>query len=108
VRVVGDDVYSQVATGAESKVLAVPLAQGASWQSNASVTIDWIREMSPVTVPAGTFDDCWTAHALPWESWSTYCRGVGLVRSTSGDDVGAGETGFGIELTSYDFSALVD
>ncbi len=102
--VVGDDVMSQVHTGAASKVLSMPIEQGGTWSINATVTGDWIRETAPVAVPGGAFDDCWTVHSTPWDSWATYCRGVGLVKARSLS--GGGATGFGFELLSYDFSAL--
>jgi hypothetical protein len=65
------------------------LVDGHSWQYfNASYT--WKRETS-VSVPAGTFDDCWTAQQdVSYTAYLTYCRGVGLVRSYSSDLTGAG------------------
>lgn len=102
--IVGDAVFSQVATGAPSKSLSPPLVNGAMWAMNSVVTGTWVRELVPVTVAAGTFKDCWTVHSVPYEANVTYCRGVGVVRTSSA--TGGGGTGFGSELTSYDFGAL--
>lgn len=64
-------------------VLVDPLlAEGHTW-TYSSTSYTWHRETS-VTVPAGTFTDCWTsipsAQSFPT---NTYCRGVGLVHSAS-------------------------
>jgi hypothetical protein len=103
--VVGDAVFSQVATGAASKQLSPPLTDGATWAMNSAVTGAWVRELAPVKVAAGTFDDCWSVKTVVFGgSLSTFCRGVGVVRTSSSATNGG--TGFGSELTSYDFSAL--
>ena len=65
------------------------LMDGHSWTYfNTSYT--WKRETS-VTVPAGTYTDCWTAQQnVSYTAYLTYCRDVGLVRSYSSDLTGAG------------------
>ncbi len=65
------------------------LTDGHSWPYfNSSYT--WHRETS-VTVPAGTYTDCWTAQQnVTYTAYMTYCRGVGMVRSYSSDLTGAG------------------
>jgi hypothetical protein len=65
------------------------LVDGHSWTYfNTSYT--WKRETS-VSVPAGTYDDCWTAQQdVSYTAYMTYCRGVGLVHSYSSDLTGAG------------------
>jgi hypothetical protein len=65
------------------------LVAGHSWDyANTSYT--WKRETS-VTVPVGTYDDCWTAEQnVTYTAYLTYCRGVGLVHSYSSDLTGAG------------------
>jgi hypothetical protein len=65
------------------------LVEGHSWTYfNTSYT--WHRETS-VTVPAGTYDDCWTANQdVSYTAYLTYCRGVGLVRSYSSDLTSSG------------------
>jgi hypothetical protein len=52
---------------------------------------DWRREsgkqVGKVTVPAGTFDDCWTCERRDDSrvgASSTFCRGVGLVKFERG------------------------
>ena len=61
------------------------LAEGHSW-TYYTTTLTWHRETS-VSVPAGTFTDCWTSmpdtQSFPT---NTYCRGVGLVRSAGPTD----------------------
>jgi len=65
------------------------LVDGHSWTYfNTSYT--WKRETS-ITVPAGTYDDCWTAvQDVSYTAYMTYCRGVGLVRSYSSDLTSSG------------------
>lgn len=101
----GDAVFSSLATNAAPIILQPPLVDGAGWNNGAVVVDTLVRENGPVTVAAGTFSDCWTVHSVPWTSDSTYCRGVGLVRMVSTTS-GPGDTGFGVELTGFDFSAL--
>ena len=65
------------------------LVDGTMW-TYANTSYTWKRETS-VTVPAGTYDDCWTAQQdVSYTAYLTYCRGVGLVRSYSSDLTGAG------------------
>jgi len=60
----------------------------------------WHRETS-VTVPAGTFTDCWTANQqVSYAAYLTYCRGAGLVRSYSKDLAG---DGWDAQLSSKSF-----
>jgi hypothetical protein len=65
------------------------LQEGETWSFyNSSYT--WHRETS-VTVPAGTFTDCWTAKQnVSYTAYMTYCRGAGMVHSYSADLTGAG------------------
>jgi hypothetical protein len=65
------------------------LSDGETWSFyNSSYT--WHRETS-ITVPAGTFTDCWTAKQnVSYTAYMTYCRGAGMVRSYSADLTGAG------------------
>jgi len=54
-----------------------------------------------VTVPAGTFTDCWTAQQqVSYTAYLTYCRGAGLVRSYSQD---LGGNGWDAQLASKSF-----
>jgi hypothetical protein len=80
-------------------IVDVPLQEGHTWTYfNASYT--WHRETS-VTVPAGTWSDCWTAKQnVTYTAYLTYCRGVGLVRSYSQDLAG---NGWDAQLASKSF-----
>ncbi len=52
-----------------------------------------------VTMPAGTFNDCWTARQnVSYTAYQTYCPGVGMVESYSEDLAGNGWTA---QLASY-------
>jgi len=94
----GDEVdfyYSQT----WAPIIDLPLQEGHSWTYfNTSYT--WHRETS-VTVPAGTFTDCWTANQnVTYTAFLTYCRGAGLVRSYSQD---LGGNGWDAQLSSKSF-----
>jgi hypothetical protein len=80
-------------------IIDLPLQDGHSWTYfNTSYT--WHRETS-VTVPAGTFTDCWTANQnVSYTAYLTYCRGAGLVRSYSQDLTG---NGWDAQLSSKSF-----
>ena len=65
------------------------LTEGHMWPY-FNTSYHWHRESS-VTVPAGTYDDCWTAvQDVSYTASLTYCRGVGLVHSYSSDLAGSG------------------
>jgi hypothetical protein len=65
------------------------LVEGHAW-TYFNTSYHWHRETS-VTVPAGTYADCWTAvQNVSYTASLTYCRGVGLVRSYSSDLSGNG------------------
>jgi hypothetical protein len=70
-------------------MIALPLQDGFSWDYfNTSFT--W-EDAGSVTVPAGTFDDCWTARQnVSYDAFLTYCRGIGMVQSHSSDLNGQG------------------
>ena len=58
--------------------LDAPVVEGHRW-SNGTETFVWEKE-GAVTVPAGTFNECWTARELGTpDSYTTFCRGVGPV-----------------------------
>ena len=80
-------------------IIDLPLQEGHSWTYfNSSYT--WHRETS-VTVPAGTFDDCWTANQdVSYTAYLTYCRGAGLVHSYSQD---LGGNGWDAQLAGKSF-----
>jgi hypothetical protein len=65
------------------------LTEGHMWPY-FNTSYHWHRETS-ITVPAGTYSDCWTAvQDVSYSASLTYCRGVGLVRSYSSDLNGSG------------------
>src|SRR4029077_714132 len=75
------------------------LVEGHSW-TYFNTSYAWHRETS-VTVPAGTFTDCWTARQqVTYTAYLTYCRGAGLVRSYSQDLAG---NGWDAQLASKSF-----
>ena len=58
--------------------LDAPVAEGHSW-TNGVDTFTW-HSAGSVTVPAGTFADCWKAtQNVGYESYTVFCRGVGPV-----------------------------
>ncbi|MCC6554805.1 MAG: hypothetical protein IT372_17660 [Polyangiaceae bacterium] len=63
-------------------LLSTPVEEGHTWDYvNTSFT--W-HDAGSVTVPAGTYDDCWTmTQNVEYTAYTTYCRGVGAVRSYS-------------------------
>jgi hypothetical protein len=59
--------------------LAAPVQDGHSW-SDRSVTYTW-RKVPSITVPAGTFSDCWSRYpSLSVLDVATYCNHVGPVQ----------------------------
>jgi hypothetical protein len=71
--------------------LGAPVAEGQTW-SNGTSTFTW-RSAGAVTVPAGTFQDCWKAtQNVSYTFEQTYCRGAGLVESVLQDLAGGGWT----------------
>jgi hypothetical protein len=78
----GDEVDVDI-LGAWSTIIDPLLVEGHSWTYYGSTVLTW-HEQAFVTVAAGTFNDCWTANSSdPSIATNTYCRGVGLVQSTS-------------------------
>jgi hypothetical protein len=65
------------------------LVAGTTW-TYYDTSFTWVSVPS-ITVPAGTYTDCWTAQQnVSYTAYTTYCRGVGPVRSYSADLTGAG------------------
>jgi hypothetical protein len=78
--------------------LDAPVSQGHTWSNGAS-TFTWHEEGS-VTVPAGTFDDCWRAtENVAHDSYTIFCRGVGPVHWHNVDT----GNGFDAVLTAKNF-----
>ncbi len=78
--------------------LDAPVQEGHSWTNDAA-TFTW-HSAGKVTVPAGTFEDCWTAKEdSAQDAYTTFCRGVGPVvwhRVENGN-------GFDARLTAVNF-----
>lgn len=71
-------------------VLDTPVEEGHTWTSTGPIRYTWRREGS-VTVPAGTYDDCWRREQqVAYTAYTIFCRGVGPVRDYSEDLSGAG------------------
>ncbi len=79
--------------------LDAPVEEGHTW-SNGTSTFTWHDE-GTVTVPAGTFDDCWRAtQNVAYDAYTIFCRGVGPVHWHSEDLTG---NGFDAVLTAKSF-----
>ena len=82
--VVGDNEVDFYYQGTWLTLVDPNLMEGHSWPY-FNTSYHWHRESS-VTVPAGTYNDCWTAQQdVSYTAYLTYCRGVGLVHSYSSD-----------------------
>ncbi len=58
--------------------LDAPVAEGHTW-TNGVDTFTW-HSVGSVTVPAGTYSDCWKAtQNVGYEAYTVFCRGVGPV-----------------------------
>ena len=85
--VTGDQVWQW--NGSEwISYLDAPLTDGRSFFSGLQI-FTWFRPNS-ITVPAGTFTDCWTKKDSKSDSFETFCRGIGLVASYKIDVFGNG------------------
>ncbi len=86
-RVSGDSVYYW--NGAEwTTYVEAPLTEGRKFYSGVQ-GYTWQRPPK-VTVPAGTYRDCWTKKHDRSDSQETFCRGVGLVSAYQLDAFGNG------------------
>ncbi|CAN5896048.1 hypothetical protein BH11MYX4_BH11MYX4_16020 [soil metagenome] len=68
--------------------LDAPVQEGHTW-TDGLYTYAW-EKVGPVTVPAGTYADCWKAKPQLGTSYTTFCRGVGPVRWHYVDGTGNG------------------
>jgi hypothetical protein len=85
--------------GAWLTSLASPVQDGLTWSRGAE-SFTW-HSVAPVTVPAGTFDDCWSAtQNVTYAAFAVFCRGVGPVRWYTKDAEG---NGYDAELTGKNF-----
>jgi hypothetical protein len=84
----GDEVFFYY-SGEWLTLLDGNVTEGYSW-SYFNTSYKWKKE-GAVTVPAGTYNDCWSAvQNVSYTAYTTYCRGIGPVRSYSADLNGAG------------------
>lgn len=75
--------------GAWLTALASPVQEGQTW-SQGSDSFTW-HSAGTVTVPAGTFGDCWSAtQNVAYSAYAIFCRGVGPVRWYTKDAQGNG------------------
>jgi hypothetical protein len=65
-----------------------PVAEGHTW-TDGLTTYVW-EKVGKLTVPAGTYEDCWKARPQIGPSYTTFCRGVGPVRWHFVDATGNG------------------
>jgi hypothetical protein len=87
-----DDQYS-TSNGTWFRDLDEPVMDGYSWTTtNGSATFSMTYSSAgTVTVPAGTFTDCWmVTQGVPYTQTWTYCQGVGQVSSVMVDLSGGG------------------
>jgi hypothetical protein len=83
----GDRVFAYVAGWRLS--LDAPVAEGHTW-SDGLRTYKWESKGS-VTVPAGTYGDCWSATVVAsYSSYTVFCRGIGPVKWHYEDGLGNG------------------
>jgi hypothetical protein len=90
------DPADETMLGAVIEYIHSPVEDGESWQTSGA-TYTWAEVTQPLTVPAGSFADCWQRLASAGVATLTYCRGVGLVVGVSMQD------NWRIELVSKNF-----
>jgi hypothetical protein len=76
--------------------VAAPVQEGATWAFAPGYTLKW-SSVGAVTVPAGTFTNCWRRTILEYEGGITFCPGVGQVKIELPPSLTA-------ELSSYDLN----
>ncbi len=94
----GDLVQVDVA-GAWLTSLATPVQEGQTW-TEGSDSFTW-HSAGTVTVPAGTFENCWSAtQNVAYSAYAIFCRGVGPVRWYTKDAQG---NGYDAQLSAKNF-----
>lgn len=75
--------------------MKAPLEEGLTWIATERYTFQW-SFVSDITVPAGSFQDCWARESVPPSplSRNVYCPGVGPVRRENADLI--------VELASFE------
>jgi hypothetical protein len=76
--------------------LDAPVAEGHTWTDGVN-SYAW-EKLGQVTVPDGTYDDCWNVRPSVGTSYTTFCRGVGPVRWHFVDGSG---NGYDATLTAH-------
>jgi hypothetical protein len=86
---VAGDVVQIDEQGTWRLALDAPVQEGHTWSDGTS-TFTW-HSVGSVTVPAGTFEDCWSAtENVAYPAYAIFCRGVGPVRWYTKDAQGNG------------------
>lgn len=87
---VNGDQVSLYYGGAWNVILDVPVEEGHSWTVYGTIQYTW-HDAGTVTVPAGTFTQCWRREqVVSYTAYTIFCRGVGAVRDYSADLNGSG------------------
>lgn len=76
--------------------LEAPVAETTVW-TDGLYNYTW-EKLGSMTVPAGTFDDCWSAKHVGGVSYTRFCRGIGPVQWHYVDAQG---NGYDATLTTY-------
>ena len=97
--VVAGDLVQVDVGGAWLTALGTPVQEGQTWMEGSD-SYTW-HSVGTVTVPAGTFDDCWSATLnVPTSTYALFCRGVGPVRWYTKDAQG---NGYDAQLSAKNF-----
>ena len=86
----GDRVFTYDTVASEwTLALDAPVEAGHAWTASDH-DFTW-KAQAAVTVPAGTFEDCWSAtEVAEYDSYTVFCRGVGPVHWHYEDGFGNG------------------
>lgn len=76
--------------------LEAPVAETTMW-TDGLLQYTW-EKVGSITVPAGTFNDCWAAKHVGGVSYTRFCRGIGPVQWHYVDGSG---NGYDATLTKY-------
>ena len=95
-----DEVIIQRTTFSPATEIKGPVEVGRTWDSSSGSS--WLNHREEITVPAGTFRDCWTAKTQfqSIDAAAVYCPGVGPVHRIL-QDFGHGIGRVEMRLVSY-------
>jgi hypothetical protein len=82
------DLVSWDFEGTWETLLGTPVAEGQTWSTGSS-TYEW-HDVGTVTVPAGSFDECYEAADTAGPSYTVFCRGTGPIHWHYDDGQGNG------------------